>query len=202
MRRPAVTLLNLSTVASVLIAAALLVVTFASRATPSNSWLTYRDAKLGYSISYPRGWKLDPNYVDPSFGPDHDIHGVAFDVPESVQPGTNLSHNDTNVSVETASGTGPCDARRFLADAPEQKSVTDHGVRYSYAENSDAGAGNFYDITIYALPETTPCLAVRYFIHTTNIANYDPGTIKEFDRAKLIAKFDSIRRTLVLAPVH
>jgi len=41
---------------------------------------------------------------------------------------------------------------------------------------------------------------VRYFIHSTNIGNYDPGTIKAFDQAALVARFDAIRKTLRLTP--
>jgi hypothetical protein len=62
----------------------------------------------------------------------------------------------------------------------------------------DAGAGNLYDVAIFALPGSNPCLAVRYTIHSTNIGNYDPGTVKPFDRTGLIKTFATIRRTLRL----
>ena len=63
--------------------------------------------------------------------------------------------------------------------------MTENGTEYSVASLSDAGAGNLYEEKVYALVGTSPCLAVRTFIHSTNIANYDPGTVTAFDEAAL-----------------
>ncbi|MEP2120256.1 hypothetical protein, partial [Bauldia litoralis] len=76
--------------------------------------------------------------------------------------------------------------------------TTEYGTDYSVASLSDAGAGNLYDETVYALVGTSPCLAVRTFIHSTNLANYDPGTITAFDEGALTAQFDAIRKTLIV----
>lgn len=201
-------LFRLDIAASILIALALLVVSFAPghgmpvwRWTgPPAGWQTYRDATLGFAISYPKGWKVDRNSDYVGFGPDHNISGVAFRIPAAITTGTNLSPNLTAVGVDSVTGPGRCDAKRLLADPRDIHTLTDNGIRYSTATASDAGAGNLYDIVIYAVVGSRPCLGVRYFIHSTNIGNYDPGTIKPFDRAKLLALFDSIRRTLVLHP--
>jgi hypothetical protein len=163
-----------------------------------HGWKTYTDAKLGFSISYPADWRIDRSYVFTGFGPDHDIHGVAFTIPQSLAKGTNLSPNMTNVSVETVSGPGACDATRFLPDPQDLRTLKNAGRTWSTANAQDAGAGNFYDIAVFALPGSKPCLAVRYFIHSTNIGNYDPGTVKAFDRVGLVKTFATIRRTLRL----
>jgi hypothetical protein len=175
-------------------------------AAPSNvdarsAWHSYRDMRLGYAISYPPAWRLDTAYAYTGLGPQSEIRGVAFHIPPSMTQGTNLSPNLTGVSVETSPGS--CRADRFL-EAPEHlRALRDNGIAYSIAEGEDAGAGNFYQQVIYAVVASEPCLAVRYFIHSTNIGNYDPGTVRQFDRAALMAQFDRIRRTLVLRqPAH
>lgn len=41
----------------------------------------------------------------------------------------------------------------------------------------------------------------RYYIHYTNVENYPEGTVREFDRAVLLAAFDTIRDSVtVTAP--
>jgi hypothetical protein len=77
--------------------------------------------------------------------------------------------------------------------------VVDNGVTYSVAKGSDAGAGNQYSETVYALPGTSPCTAVRYFVHSTQLGNYPPGTVKAFDQIALLNEFDGIRRSLLIA---
>lgn len=161
------------------------------------SWKTYANHVLGYSIMYPWDWRLDAAYVYPGFGPDHPIHGVAFEIPEYMAKGTNLSHHLTNVSVESREGRGACDARRFIPDPTDMHDVTEFGRTWSVATQQDAGAGNFYDIKVFVVKDSSPCVAVRYFIHSMNIGNYEPATVKEFDRAALMRMFDEVRKTLV-----
>jgi hypothetical protein len=44
------------------------------------------------------------------------------------------------------------------------------------------------------------CTAVRYLVHSTNIGNYEPGAVREFDRPALIDLFDQIRRSYRAVP--
>jgi hypothetical protein len=69
---------------------------------------------------------------------------------------------------------------------------------FSVATSSEAGAGDIFETTVFALVGTSPCRAVRYFIHSANIQNFDPGTVTEFDREALVAEFEAIRNKLVV----
>lgn len=162
-------------------------------------WQTYKDQRLGYSISYPASWKPDTNYIYAGFGPDHEIHGVAFQIPQTLTKGTNLSANLTSLSVEGLPG-NHCRAARFIPNPSYQKMVQDGGRSWSTAKSSEGAAGNFYDTVVFALPESSPCLAVRYSIHSTNISNYDPGSVQPFDRVGLLKTFATIRHTLRVKP--
>lgn len=168
---------------------------FAALAAPAaaSPWQHYSDATLGWSISYPQGWKADPNYVSPA----HGIHGVSFTIADSVQPGTNLSHNNTAISVENLPGKD-CKPSQFVDPADHVHKLRADGRTYLAADSEDAGAGNFYETRIFVIPGTSPCLAVRYLIHSTNIGAYDPGTIKAFNEKKLVRMFDAIRASLIL----
>ena len=158
----------------------------------------YDDPAGVYSIRYPADYRLDTAYQYEGLGPGQAISGVKLLIPTQLSNGTNLSSFDTGVSVEELPGTTDCTAAAFLYSVNATSTVTDNGITYSYATSSDVGAGNFYEEQVWAIPGTAPCLAVRYFIHSTNIGNYPPGTVMEFDRQALLGQFDRIRRSLAV----
>ena len=146
--------------------------------------------------------RLPPDYVAVSpykyeIGSGDNISGVKFVIPQSFARGTNLSE-DSYVSVESLPETTLCSANLFLYDSPRAEERMENGTMYSIASSIGAGAGNRYEETVYAFPETNPCMAVRYFIHYTAFENYAPGTVKKFSKSSLIRQFDQIRSTLVL----
>ena len=156
---------------------------------------TYASSTLGFSISYPKGYTVNDSYAYDQFGPKKLIHGVKFTIPMEMATGTNLS-SDTGISVEWLPRAKHCTADIYLtADVPALK-LTDHGVTYSIATSTGAGAGNFYEEDIYAIASSSPCTAIRYFIHSGNIDNYPPGVVREFDRTALLKEFDKIRQSL------
>ena len=151
----------------------------------------------GFSIHYPSGWTADTAHRYQALGPGRDITGVSFTVPASLAEGTNLSAG-SYLSVEAIPRTDRCTADLFLPQgtAPSDETLT--GTLYSVAHLTDAAVGHRYDETVYAIPGTNPCLAVRYFIHWTVIENYPPGVVTAFDRHSLLDRLDAIRRTLVI----
>jgi hypothetical protein len=103
------------------------------------------------------------------------------------------------VIVEQLPRAKNCTGDIFVYDNVKATTRTENGVTYSVASTSGAGAGNFYEETIYALAGSVPCTAVRYYIHSSNIGNYTPGTVREFDKNALLDSFDDIRTSLVLS---
>jgi membrane-bound inhibitor of C-type lysozyme len=169
--------------------------------TPGNEaggqdFKTYSYVPLGISIKYPSGYTLNETYMYQGLG-EEGIPGVKMSVSSKETEGTNLS-NDSGVSVEYIPNVSSCSASLFLYGSPAASTVTDGGVEYSVATVTDAGAGNLYEEKVYALKGQNPCLAVRYFIHSTQIANYPAGTKVEFNKTALLNSFDTIRRSLTL----
>jgi hypothetical protein len=167
--------------------------------TTASAWPLFHNARLGYAISYPPSWRVDTTHDYQALGPGKDIYGTAFIVSPSTAFGTNLS-NDSYLAVESLPGTASCTADKFLDDADQagMHTETDGGITWSVEHGTDAGAGNFYDETVYAVQGPQSCLAIRYFIHSTNIANYPPGTITEFDKTQLLTTFDKMRASFRL----
>jgi hypothetical protein len=163
-------------------------------ATPSE--ITYRNKEAQYSITHPKDWSIEETYTYQLRGPDLPAPtGVKFFVPKALASSTNLSA-DSGLSIETASSSVSCSALDFLSQSAYITTKTIDGIQYSIATTTDAGAGNYYEEHVFAIASSTPCFAVRYFIHSTNIENYDPGTIKEFNYTSLIKEFDTMRDSL------
>jgi hypothetical protein len=157
---------------------------------PISGMVLYHDSHYGFAIAHPPHWGVNPAYKH-DMKPE--IHGVSFTVSADVTRGTNLAA-DTQLSVEHLDGA--CNASRFLDEPSKSRSVTDGNRTYSMATAQDAGAGNRYEETVYALAHGGVCFGIRYFIHYGAIGNYDAGTVKAFDRAALTGTFDRMRRSL------
>lgn len=155
----------------------------------------YTSATYGFSIDVPQGFTIDDAYVH-QLSPDKTINGVKFTIPESLATGTNLG-SDSYLSVESISGVTTCTASMFLdGDHPATNETID-GKTYSVTTSSNAGAGNRYEETVYAIPGSNPCMAIRYAVHYSIIENYPAGT-KEFDKEALLGEFNTMRNSLSL----
>jgi membrane-bound inhibitor of C-type lysozyme len=157
----------------------------------------YQNGTEGISMRYPTGYTVDEFYKYQALGPGKDIYGTKFTIPASVASGTNLG-SDSYISIEQIPKAKTCSASLFLSPGAKVSILSDAGTDYSYGTSADAGAGNRYDETVYALPGTNPCTAIRYYIHYAAIENYPTGAVKEFDEQALTNQFDQIRQTLVV----
>ena len=160
--------------------------------------LTYASSTMGISLNYPASYTLDENYVYTAF-PTKPVHGVKFSVPESFITGTNLGA-DTGVSIEQLPRAKICTGDIYLKADVKASNFTVGSTTYSLATSSDmSGSNNDYEEQVYAIPGSSPCTAVRYFIHSSDVANYPQDTVTPYNRAALLSDFDSIRDSLVLS---
>jgi hypothetical protein len=159
----------------------------------ADSWPAYFSGKPGYTIRHPSSFTVNSGYLYTELGPGKEISGVSFTIPSSLAIGTNL-RSDTYISVETGPRSTSCTPSLFLDNVQSTSTVTDNDITYQVGFGSGAGAGNFYEETVYILPSYS-CTAVRYFIHSMNIGNYPSGAASEFDRPALLDLFNQMRRS-------
>jgi len=166
-------------------------------AAQANGWQFYRDPAGLFSLAYPSGWILDTHHVYDALGPGKAIRGVAFKVDPAFAKGTNLS-SDSYFALEVMPGPGPCRPDRFMDDAIDKirSRQGHHGITWLVLDGADAGAGNVYEQTVQTAEGARPCIATRAFAHSTNIGNYDPGTVKPFDRAQFNRTIDRMRNSI------
>ena len=160
------------------------------------TWKTYTDVTQGFSIKYPSDWTVNTAYTDSVMGPGTERSGVSFTIPKSMTTGTNLGW-DTSVAVETNTHATTCTANEFFDPQSVSKTFDAgvNGIAYNFATGSDAGAGNRYETFFATMPGTNPCLGVQLFIHSSNIDNYDPGTVRAFDRTQLLSIYETMLST-------
>ncbi|MBM3261650.1 hypothetical protein FJY93_04520 [Candidatus Kaiserbacteria bacterium] len=156
-------------------------------------------ATTTFSLVYPADFTVNDAYAYDQFA-KKPIAGVKFVIPTQMATGTNLSAHDTGISIEQLPRAKKCTADIYIPADVKAQALQEGGVAYSVATTSGAAAGNVYEEQVYALSGSQPCTAIRYFIHSTQIGNYPPGTVREFDRAALIEAFDTIRRSIVFVP--
>ncbi|MBS0272915.1 MAG: hypothetical protein JSR55_00620 [Proteobacteria bacterium] len=170
-------------------------------AAQASGWHSYRNAQMGFAMSNPDGWRVDTSHIYTAMGPGKDIHGVAFKVRKSFTTGTNLS-DDSYFAVEILPGVEQCRAALFLDDAIGKPRIEsgNNGLQWEVLDGADQGAGNSYEETVQAVIGSQPCIATRAFAHSTNIDNYDPGTVKAFNRRAFNATIDKMRRSFRLLP--
>jgi hypothetical protein len=73
--------------------------------------------------------------------------------------------------------------------------VTVNSYTFTRSEFNGAAAGNRYDQISYRTVWNDKCFEVVFLIHSTNIGNYTPGTVVEYDHDALLGKFEGLLDT-------
>jgi hypothetical protein len=73
-----------------------------------------------------------------------------------------------------------------------------NGFTFAHSTSEGAGAGNYYQQEIYRTVNKNICYEVIYYIHSTNVGNYTPGTVTEFDRDAITQKLYGIFSTFAI----
>lgn len=161
---------------------------------PVETTHTYSSPTLGYSLTYPVAYTESDHVYE--FSATKSIEGgFKVTIPALMATGTNLSA-DSYVSVEQLPNARSCTGDIFLTANVKASEVEDNGVTYSVASSTEGAAGNRYEEWVWALGDSSPCTAVRYYIHSTAVENYPEGTVTAFNHDALVQEFDSIRRSL------
>ena len=161
----------------------------------TKSTQTYSNTFFGFTITLAPGFTVDEAYLNQTLGPGREIPGVAFRVPIELTKGTNLS-TDSYLAVEKLFDVD-CELSVFTENSKEDETVVAGKNTFKKATTNSAGAGNFYEDTVYVTEQGNACYAIRSVAHTTNIANYEPGTVSEYDALKLNSAFNNMVSSII-----
>jgi hypothetical protein len=160
---------------------------------PVNTDVSYASSTMKFSLSYPQGFTVDEKYAYTRVSASKPISGVKFMVPASFTQGTNLAA-DSGVSMEVLPRATACTGDIYLKANVKAQAMSGP-VPFSVATSSDKAGADTFEEAVYAVSSSSPCIAMRYFLHTVNSTS-TASTTRAFDLAAVLAAFDKIRASL------
>lgn len=159
---------------------------------------SYHNLPHGFSFQYPSEWgfgNADSGYSN------LEEKIVQLELPQSAYPGTNFGDAAFTVSAEATDSLEKClnlQSGAERQDAFDSKNlVVVDGVNYYKSEGVGAAAGNTYENKTYRAYQDTFCFEIAETLHTSNIGNYDPGTVTEVDEDAVWERLDAIFQSFV-----
>jgi len=166
-----------------------------------NDIKTYSDVEGNFEFQYPKQFSIVPtnSESDQNYFPSpNEKQIVKVSVPSSVYVGTNFADSSIEIA-EDGSVKNAADCKKYSNGSSNiqqtNKTETVNGMVFDKAEFSDAGAGNFYDTRLYRIFHDSICYEVGLTLHTTNIANYPPGTVVEVNKNEAWSKMVLVLNT-------
>jgi hypothetical protein len=182
-------------------AAALIALCVCAASAEPAGWQSYSDPAHHFSIGYPAGWKVDPNFQDRGYGffqgdRDDMRPGIAFRPTGDLAPGSNLESDQLALVVQWARPGDRCTASAFLVD-PAPDYATERPVEKPDIVRTIAEPGDLYTVEqAVIVVGRTPCMAVHYYV---NYRRELPGR-PHFDHQALFAYLNAIAETFKPLP--
>lgn len=161
---------------------------------------TYTDRAGTFTFAFPTDFSAAgsaPGYTPEwsAFATTSGLVLARIEVPRSYEPGTNFGEAWFTVGTSE----DPASVAQCLG-VPSGIATTSvpaafGGVSYQQFSYVGAGAGNYYDTTTYRTVRNQQCYAIEYTIHSSNIYNYTPGTVKAYDDARVRRALEEVARS-------
>ncbi len=185
----------------VALASAMLIAFAGTAFADEPGWHTYTDAAHGFSISYPDGWAVNPNFADKGYGysqgDSDDVRtGLGISPAVDIAPSTTLESKSLVLAVQFARPGDACRARAFLADPPPDY-VTTVDQDTPDAAHAIAEPGDLYSVEhLVRIVSHTPCIALQIYLVYAQPRPRDPKPTPPFDRSAVFAALSRIAATL------
>lgn len=150
----------------------------------------YASTTLKFSLRYPQGFIVQEQYAYTRVSPTKPISGVQFAVPGAYTAGTNLAP-DSGVSMEVLPRANKCTGDIYIKANVKAQPITTGTVSYSVATSTETVGTDTYEEAVFAVTGSSPCIAMRYFLHTTAGTSTQP-----YDRTAVLTAFETIRNSL------
>lgn len=164
-------------------------------------WHTYSDTAHRFSIDYPDGWRVDPNFADKGYrflqGDADDVrYGIGLSPTIDLAPGTDLESNSLVLAIQFARPGDLCKASSFLAD-PSPDYATQVVEDTPEQARTMAEPGDLYAVEhIVHMISQKPCIALQIYLVTAQHRPHDPSPRKPYDRQALFALLSQITATM------
>ena len=155
----------------------------------------YQNKDFGFRLSYPEGAEIRSEMFE-GYLPVTQTGAVGMYLPQSLFDKTNLAEAGVFVGISPRP-----DAVRDCQIVGQGEANKDlgmtmiNGAPFHGFQGVGAGAGNYYDLTIYRTVKNGSCYEIVELLHSGNINNYPPGTVAEFDKAKFSGILETMART-------
>ena len=158
----------------------------------------YSNRQTGLSLTYPDSFAPAlPVVGNYKISPELTLHYIDSQSYDK----TNLSEVYLFVSsASDAQTVATCTNPNPNGGGPEQLIGNEvvNGFDFVHSTAEGAGAGNYYQQEIYRMVNKNICYEVIYFIHYTNIGNYTPGTVAEFDSNAILQSLGDVFDTFTI----
>ena len=162
--------------------------------TDTGNWKEYSSAGNGFTIKYPENFQVITD--------NKKANAMNYLPLISKSTVVTISRNISTAKKTNLSGAAVTVGilKKFRpASINDEIEKTDdikiNDVTFSGGKGSDAGAGNYAYYETYSAYINKKWYIVSFYISSTNIHNYDPGTVHEFDRDSIMQELKSIMGT-------
>lgn len=156
----------------------------------------YESQEYGFSLYRPENSGVQNQGFEP-YLPLTQSPLVGIVLPKALSEGTNLGEAGVYLGV-SASPEAVSGWDQPVAGSAEIAAgiATINGVSFAVFTASEAAAGNLYEERVLRTLRGATCFEVVEFLHSTNIGNYTPGTVTEFDKPLFQGYLEAITQTL------
>lgn len=173
--------------------------------TPENvpaDWRSYTSPDYGFTIQYPKGFTIFERGTDYDKAVGHPMIEVCdgntvgcFAYSGAEYAGTNFEGAALSVNVVTVARTEKeCNEIETGSNPITTKTI--NGLLFHYGEDGDGvAAGSAKTSLVYRTFYNKVCFELSVNFAIANFENFEAGTIKEFDGAKLLNDFDAMVNT-------
>ncbi len=131
-----------------------------------------------------------PSNITSSVSEDRTNGVVKVFVPVAFSSSQKNNFSEAEIRIAWNKNT-PFEVPEELSKLPTKKEIID-GVSFLSYEYSDVGAGNIYDTKTYVGTCIKIHYQIQFVIHSTQVGNYDPGTIEPFSKEEVYKAINEV----------
>lgn|GEM_PF-6892585 len=168
----------------------------------SGTYDSVADMSSLYTVSHPKDFVVSKRATARGGFLKNPLVTMAFPKGAFAEPKSTFSEGYATVSSSKSKNT---EEKCFVA--PEEATgefaavETWNDLVVKRVDATDPGAGNIYTSRIYRTLFDGTCYEVALTVHTTALANYEEGTVVEFDKEQAFSVLENIRMTFGLRKV-